>query len=110
MVKADESLLEFLEATGWDIVYNPYNRRLKGDEIKDFVDEYDAIIAGTEPYPADIIKESKLKVISRVGIGLDNIPLKECHEKGIMVTYTPDAPSQGVAELTVGNIINLIRM
>jgi phosphoglycerate dehydrogenase-like enzyme len=28
---------------------------------------------------------------------------------GMRVTYTPDAPSQGVAELTVANIINMAR-
>jgi len=50
-----------------------------------------------------------LKVISRVGIGLDNVPLETCKSLGIAVTYTPSAPSQGVAELTLGNIINLCR-
>ena len=52
---------------------------------------------------------SRLKVIARVGIGLDSVDLAACRETDITVTYTPDAPSQAVAELTVGNIINLCR-
>ncbi len=108
--KCGKKPIELLEKTGWEVVYNPYNRRLKSDEIKDLINNFDAVIAGTEKYPASVLNNGRLKVLSRVGIGLDNVPLKECNEYGIKVTYTPDAPSQGVAELTVGNIINLIRI
>jgi D-3-phosphoglycerate dehydrogenase len=107
--KTGKKPLELLEETGWEIIHNPFNRRLKGNEVKNFVHEFDAIIAGTELYPAEYLNNGRLKVISRVGIGLDNVPLQHCKDKGITVTYTPDAPSQGVAELTVGNIINLCR-
>ena len=54
-------------------------------------------------------KASNLKLISRVGIGLDSVDLSAAREKGIMVTYTPEAPSAAVAELTVGLMINLLR-
>jgi D-3-phosphoglycerate dehydrogenase len=101
--------LELLESTGWELKFNPFQRRLKAGDIEEIIEDVDAIIAGTEPYPAEILKKSKVKVISRVGIGLDNVPLKACRDMGIEVTYTPDAPSQGVAELTVANIINLAR-
>jgi D-3-phosphoglycerate dehydrogenase len=101
--------LELLEATGWDLKFNPFGRRLKVGDIEEIIEDVDAIIAGTEPYPEEILKKSKVKVISRVGIGLDNVPLRACKEMGMSVTYTPDAPSQGVAELTVANIINLAR-
>lgn len=101
--------LELLEATGWELKYNPFGRRLKVGDIEKIIEDVDAIIAGTEPYPKEILKKSKVKVISRVGIGLDSVPLKACKDMGISVTYTPDAPSQGVAELTVANIINLAR-
>ena len=101
--------LELLQSTGWEIIHNPYGRRLKSGEIEKLIQEVDAVIAGTEPYPIQALKNSRLKVISRVGIGLDNVPLKEANELGIKITYTPDAPSQGVAELTLANIINLVR-
>ncbi|MGF7141312.1 phosphoglycerate dehydrogenase [Roseimarinus sediminis] len=102
--------LEILESTGHIVVNNPLNRRLRASEIPDLIKDFDIIIAGTEPYPIEAIENSNVKAICRVGIGLDNVPLNYCKEKGITVAYTPDAPSQGVAELTVANILNLSRM
>jgi len=101
--------LELLQKTGWDIIFNPYERRLKVGDLEKIIEGVDAIIAGTEIYPVELLKRSSVKVISRVGIGLDNLPLQECEEMGINVTYTPDAPSLAVAELTIANIINLAR-
>jgi D-3-phosphoglycerate dehydrogenase len=101
--------VEILENSGYELIFNPLGRRLKREEVDDFIQDVDAVIAGTEPYPEEILEKTKLKVISRVGIGLDNVPLKFCQKQGITVTYTPDAPSQAVAELTVANIINLCR-
>ncbi|MFQ5864012.1 MAG: phosphoglycerate dehydrogenase [bacterium] len=108
--KTGRKPLDLLEATGWELIHNPYGRRLKVSEIPELIEDVDAVIAGTEPYTREILQEAKrLKVISRVGIGLDSVDLHACKEFGIAVTYTPDAPSQAVAELTVGNIINLSR-
>lgn len=108
--KTGKRPLELLEATGWEITRNPYGRRLKEAEVGELVGDVDAVIAGTEPYNAETLKTNKtLKVISRVGIGLDSVDLEACKKFNISVTYTPDAPSQAVAELTVGNIINLSR-
>ncbi len=101
--------IKLLESSGHDIVNNPYNRRIKSSEIPDLIKGFDIIIAGTEPYTIEVLKKSNVKAICRVGIGLDNVPLNFCKKNGITVTYTPDAPSQGVAELTVANILNLIR-
>lgn len=102
--------LELLESSGHIVVNNPLKRRLKASEVPELIKGYDIIIAGTEPYPIEALENSVVKAICRVGIGLDNVPLNFCKEKGIVVSYTPDAPSQGVAELTVANILNLSRM
>ena len=48
-------------------------------------------------------------MISRVGIGLDSVPLEECKKRNIIVSYTPDAPSNAVAELVICQMINMIR-
>lgn len=102
--------LEMLQATGWELVPNPYRRRLKSGEVVKHLADVDAVIAGTEPYtPETLAQAQRLKVIARVGIGLDNVDLGYCREHGIRVTYTPDAPSDGVAELAVANILNLLR-
>ena len=101
---------DILERTGWDIRYNPYNRRLKATEVKDLVSDAHGIIAGTEPYTKGIIDDCRnLKVLSRVGVGFENVDIEACHQRGIIVTYTPDAPVQGVAELTFCQMLNLLR-
>lgn len=108
--KFNRSPLDQLSETGWEIVINPLGRRLKAGEVKRFINDADAVIAGTEPYTKDVLSEcTNLKVINRVGIGLDSVDMAYCGERGINVTYTPEGPSQAVAELTVGNIINLTR-
>src|SRR5262249_23756260 len=50
-----------------------------------------------------------LRLIARVGIGLDNVDLAAAQARGIQVAYTPDAPSAAVGELTVGLAISLLR-
>jgi D-3-phosphoglycerate dehydrogenase / 2-oxoglutarate reductase len=107
--KSGSKPLDLLKKTGWELKFNPYGRRLKAGDIPELIKDVDAVIAGTEPYSIGVLKKSNVKVISRVGIGLDSVPLLDCKKEGIQVTYTPDAPSQGVAELTLANIINLIR-
>lgn len=99
-----------LENAGFELVFNPKQRRLKANEVHDFIADVDAVIAGTEPYDAYTLAHAdRLKVIARVGIGLDSVDVGWCQKHKIMVTYTPDAPSDGVAELTIGQILNLLR-
>ncbi len=103
--------LDELEATGWEIVHNPYGRRLRAGEVEEQLAGIDAAIAGTEPYPLEMLRRCRprLKHIARVGIGLDNLDVAGCNELGISVSYTPNAPSRAVAELTVAQMFNLSR-
>ena len=50
-----------------------------------------------------------LKIISRVGIGLDSVDLLATKKHGIAVSFTPDAPAPAVAELTIGFMLSLLR-
>lgn len=54
-------------------------------------------------------RAKKLKLISRVGIGLDSVDLVAAKKRGILVSYTPDAPAPAVAELTMGLMLSLLR-
>ncbi len=49
---------------------------------------------------------SRLKVVARAGVGLDNIDLDACRRRGIRVLNTPDANTQAVAEYTLGLILD----
>ncbi len=91
-------------------VINPVGRKLLENELRDMISDYDILIAGTEPITKSVIENApKLKLISRVGIGLDNVSLRTAKKRGIKVSYTADAPAPAVAELTVGHMLNLCR-
>ena len=102
--------LELLEAAGIDYLINPLGRKLKEEELAEMVADFDVIIAGTEPI-TDLVmsRASRLKLISRVGIGLDSVDLLSAERRGIRVSYTPDAPAPAVAELTLGLMLTLLR-
>jgi len=102
--------VKLLEETGWNLKYSSLGRRLKGDEVKEMLIGMDAVIAGTEPYTKETIEYAdNLKVISRAGIGLDNVDYEACKKKNILIANTPEAPSDAVADLTVAQIFNLLR-
>ncbi len=102
--------LELLEAKNIEYRINPLGRKLTEDELCKMVSDFDVLIAGTEPISEKVMNHAKrLKFISRVGIGLDSIDLLAAKEKGILVSYTPDAPAPAVAELTIGLMLSLLR-
>ena len=106
----NRSPLELLKKNSIDYLINPLNKKLTEDELAEMVTDFDVIIAGTEPITKKVMdKASNLKMISRVGIGLDSVDLLEAEKRGILVSYTPDAPAPGVAELTIGLMLTLLR-
>lgn len=102
--------LEQLESAGIEYLINPIGRRLKEDELADLVGDFDVLIAGTEPITDKVMaRASRLRLISRVGIGLDSVDLLAAEKRGIKVSYTPDAPAPAVAELTLALMLSLLR-
>lgn len=109
---ADKNALpiEQLNAAGIEYLINPLGRKLTEDELAEMVADFDVLIAGTEPITDKVLgKAGRLKLISRVGIGLDSVDLLAAERHGIQVSYTPDAPAPAVAELTIGLIFSLLR-
>jgi len=107
----DKSAIEYLRGLGYEVALNPEQKKLTEEEIIALIDDdVYGIIAGTEPITRKVIEAAKnLKVISRYGAGMDNVDLTAAEEKGVVVAYTPDAPSKAVAELALSLILNLLR-
>jgi len=104
--------LRLLKEAGISYTLNPYNRKVTETEIKDILKEndYQGLIAGTESLTKEVLGESEaLKVISRVGAGVDNIDLTTAKELNIKIYNTPDAVTDAVAELTIGLILSCLR-
>lgn len=99
-----------LKYSGFDYRFNRYGRKLTSDELAEDIGDVDVLIAGTEKVTRKVFEAApNLRLISRVGIGLDGIDFDLCKEYGVQVAFTPDAPTIAVAELTVGLIIDLVR-
>ena len=103
--------LQALQTAGIEVRANPYGRRLTESEIAKLLEaDVRGMIAGVEPLTRTVLAGAAgLKVISRCGIGLDNVDLVAAKELGIKVCNTPGAPVTAVAELTVVLILDLLR-
>jgi len=102
--------LDLLENIGIEYLINPFNKKLTENELVEVVADFDVIIAGTELITKKVMDAAtNLKMISRVGIGLDSVDLLEAEKREIVVSYTPDAPAPAVAELTIGLMLTLLR-
>lgn len=108
--KIDSGAIELLKNQGLEPIINPYGRKLNEQEILELINGSVGIIAGTEKITEKIISNAdQLQVISRYGIGLDNVDLIAANKKSIIVYNTPEAPSVAVAELTLSLILNLLK-
>lgn len=104
--------LEDLRRKGFNVVLNPYGRRLDENEIYDLMKEFkpSGMIAGVETLSRRVMEAGhNLKVISRCGTGIDSVDIEAANDLGIQVFCTPDAPSDAVAELTIGLILAGLR-
>ena len=102
--------LELMKEKGIEVELNPYGRKIRCEELIKHIRDKDFLIAGTETLDREILDcAPNLKLIARVGIGIDGIDFDETKKKDILVTYTPDAVTNAVAELTICNILNLAR-
>ena len=107
----DKTPLKMLESHGVQVIDNPYKRKLTKTELLELLaDDVEGIIAGLEPLDREVFQKTKLKVISRVGSGLSNVDLEAAEEHGIIVKYTPYGPTSAVVELTIGIMLNMLRM
>lgn len=80
------------------------------EEMVSAVKNYDGVILGNEKLDREaIFAAERLKIIARHGVGVDNIDVEAATEKGIVVTYTPLANSDSVAEYAVMLILSSLR-
>lgn len=78
------------------------------EEIKKKIIECDGISIRTAKLPAEVIRGAKnLKIISRHGVGYDNIDLEAAKEKNITISITATANAVAVAEHVMFMLLNI---
>jgi D-3-phosphoglycerate dehydrogenase len=105
------SELSVIRSSGIEVKLNPFKTRLTEDQVIELLGaESVGLIARLESLNSRVLRSATaLKVIARVGTGLDSVDLGEAAKLGIKVLNTPDAPTSAVAELTLGHILGLLR-
>lgn len=81
------------------------------DELLKIIKDYDALVIRSD---SKVTKEviaagTRLKVIGRAGVGLDNVDIAEATRRGIIVMNTPDGNTISTAEHTISMMMTLAR-
>ena len=105
-----EKPLALLKSNKCKVVSNNKGRKLKGGVLIRELSGFDGVIAGTEEYTKNVLNElSQLKVISRLGVGLDNIDLETATKLGITISKTKTTPAPAVVELSLNLMLDIAR-
>ena len=103
----DDEGIKILASAGFTVNNEPGLDKAK---LASMIGQYDVLIVrGRTKVDSSLINASRLKIVGRAGVGLDNIDLQAAKEKGVTVLNTPGAPTTSVAELTVGLMLSLLR-
>ncbi len=100
-------LIDSLQNDGHDVCYLP---KIELEEVKKIIKEFEVIVINTKTKMdrAMIDLAENLKLIVRLGSGLDIIDLDYCAEKNIIVKNTPQGNRNAVAEHALGMLLSLL--
>jgi D-3-phosphoglycerate dehydrogenase len=102
------SLIEKLKVARFEVDYIP---DISIDAVRLIISQYTVVVINTRtPFDRRMIDiAKKLKLIVRLGSGLDIIDLDCAAEKGIVVRNTPEGNRQAVAEHALGLLLTLTK-
>ena len=93
-----------------DTRFNEEARRMTDDELVVFLSDREAAIMGLENLTADMLDQlPELKIISRMGVGLDNVDPAMLRDRGIRIGWTGGTNRRSVAELMVAFSVCALR-
>ena len=104
----DDIGISILSKKGLKITNNP---KITAEDLLKEVGKYEIIIVRSRTkITKQVIEAAKnVKIIARVGVGLDNIDTEEANKRQISVLNSPEAAMNSVSELVIGFMINLSR-
>lgn len=105
----DNKAIEIFKESKFEVDTNHYEI----EDLKNVIRDYHVLIVRSatkvDKELIDVAKGSKLKLIIRAGVGLDNIDVKYATGNDITVKNTPNSSSNSVAELVLGHMFGLAR-
>jgi len=99
--------IQTLVKEGFDVTA----KELGSDDLLKSIKDYDVLVvrSRTKVTKEVINAGSKLRIVARAGVGLDNIDVNAAKAKNISVINSPEAPSVSVAELVFGFMLSIAR-
>ena len=106
--KIDKSIIGQIKNPRFSFDYKP---EIAPQDLIKIISNYQGLIVRslTKVTQEIIDKGHNLRVIGRVGSGLDNIEIKEAKKRKIVIVNSPESNSEAVAELTLALILSLLR-
>ena len=105
-----EVLREELLSVFPNSIFTDHHQKLLGGEIAQFIGDADAAIVGVETIDDSVLEHTtKLRVISKYGVGLDNIDLESLKSRNIFLGWTGGTNKRSVSELTLCFMLGLCR-
>ena len=102
--------VEDMRKRGFNIVYSTAGKLPDEAELLRLVPDAVGWLAGIEPVSSRVIAGARsLRVISRNGTGIDNLPVGDLKARGIQLRTADGANASGVAELTIALILASLR-
>lgn len=85
-------------------------QRFSKIDLIEFIRDADAVIVGLEPIDEEMLQHcTRLQMISKYGVGLNNIDLDACSRHNIRIGWTGGVNRLSVAEMTLGYMLMLCR-
>lgn len=107
---AADGLGTALERAGLGVRLEPKRGRRSRTEMRELLQGVAGAIVSTDPFDADVFAACpELRVIARVGIGVDSIDLEAATRHGVAVTITPGANEGTVADHTLALMLACVR-
>jgi D-3-phosphoglycerate dehydrogenase len=105
---AENGMTALKQEPGIEVVFGS---KMTEDELIEVVGAYDGLIvrSATQVTARVIEKASKLKVVGRAGVGVDNIDVDAATAKGVLVVNAPGGNTIAAAEHTVAMMLSLAR-
>ena len=104
--------IHMLEEAGCQVLRleRPLDGIVTSEIMAEAVQGMQGIIIGIEPLNRAVLEQAPdLCVISKYGVGMDNIDIEAARSRDILLGWTPGANSNAVAELTLGLMLALAR-
>ncbi len=107
----DKELVDRLKGHGFKSVKtNRAGKRFSKEELIEFLQDADGAIVGLDKIDLTVLKHTpRLKVISKYGVGLDNIDFQDCDAAGVSVVHTQGVNRRSVSEQALASMLMLCR-